>query len=68
MAPSRSGNSPEPDATWSGWEPLVAKETGSYVVSPPARFLQYRVLMQGERAAPALRDIAIHYMPRNQAP
>lgn len=65
---TRSGNSPEPDSTWSGWEPVAARETGSYVVSPPARFLQYRVLMQGERAAPALRDIAIHYMPRNQAP
>jgi sugar lactone lactonase YvrE len=65
---TRSGNTPEPDSTWSPWQAAVVKETSQFVASPPARFLQYRVLFQAERGSPALRDIAISYLPRNQAP
>jgi sugar lactone lactonase YvrE len=65
---TRSGNTPEPDASWSQWQEPTAKEGGMYVASPPARFLQYRVLLQAASGSPALRDMAIAYLPRNQMP
>lgn len=65
---TRSGNTPEPDATWSDWASPETRDGSGFVSSPPARFLQYRVLMQAEQGAPGLRDIQIYYMPKNQAP
>ncbi len=65
---TRSGNSPEPDATWSEWQPVSAEATGTFVRSPAARFLQYRVQFQAEQGSPLLRDVAFYYMPRNQPP
>jgi sugar lactone lactonase YvrE len=65
---TRSGNTPDPDVTWSAWEKPTAREGSMFVSSPEARFLQYRVLFQAEQGSPALRDISIYYMSRNQAP
>lgn len=42
---TRSGNSREPDDTWSPWsKPL--EHSGASATSPPARYLQYRVAMR----------------------
>ena len=38
---TRSGQQPEPDATWSDWSTL--RESGSIIQSPAARYVQYRV-------------------------
>jgi len=65
---TRSGNTADPDGSWSQWEAPRAQDGGMFVASPPARYLQYRVLMQAEAGTPALRDMAISYLPRNQAP
>ena len=44
---TRTGNSEEPDKTWSTWsEPLT--ESGQTIASPPARFIQYRVEMESD--------------------
>lgn len=65
---TRSGNSSDPDATWSEWQDPVVKETSIFVASPAARFLQYRVLFAAPSGMPTLRDMTIYYLPRNQAP
>lgn len=65
---TRSGNTSDPDASWSAWEAPRAQDGGMFVASPAARYLQYRVLMQAEAGTPALRDMSISYLPRNQAP
>jgi hypothetical protein len=65
---TRSGNSPNPGDSWSAWQDAVARDGGQFVASPPARYLQYRVLLKAERGSPGLRDIAIAYLPPNQAP
>jgi sugar lactone lactonase YvrE len=66
---TRTGNTPEPDNAWTAWENPISKDGSSYVASPSARFIQYRVLFQAEKGgAPALRDMTISYLPRNQAP
>ena len=83
---TRAGNVAEPDATWSDWQavtplpsPAVGNRLGGEgrIVSPPARFIQYRLSLRGEAgnasadtssAMPAVREVSLSYMPRNQAP
>lgn len=67
---TRTGNVADPDSTWSGWETPQPTGDGARISSPPARFIQYRVQLESDAAgvSPALRDVAITYLPRNQAP
>ena len=67
---TRSGNVAEPDATWSAWEQVAPEGPGGRVLSLPARYIQYRVLLNSGQPgiSPALRDIAITYLPKNQPP
>ena len=66
---TRTGNSEEPDKTWSAWsEPLT--ESGQTIASPPARFIQYRVEMESTRdgATPRLSSIEIRGVQVNLKP
>ena len=66
---TRTGNSEEPDKTWSAWsEPLT--ESGQTIASPPARFIQYRVEMESMRdgATPQLNSIEIRGVQVNLKP
>ena len=56
---TRSGNSREPDDTWSPWsDPL--ERTGASVDSPAARFLQYRVAMESDGGrSPRLEQVRV---------
>lgn len=78
---TRTGNVAEPDVTWSRWEtPLDLGKGDARILSPAARFIQYRLILtaspSGEGVAtgspgtptPALREVALSYLPRNQAP
>lgn len=67
---TRSGNSEEPDSTWSDWSVPLADASGSPVTSPPARFLQYRVVLETEdgAATPVFRRMDIPYLPANLPP
>jgi hypothetical protein len=42
---TRSGESGEPDGTWSDWSSALTIPGGSKIESPPGRFLQWRVRM-----------------------
>jgi hypothetical protein len=59
----RSGNSPRPDASWSGWSGVPAAQSALTV--PAGRYLQYRIEMTGSRAgAPVVRWIGfVHDKP-----
>lgn len=66
---TRTGNSEEPDKTWSAWsEPLT--ESGQTITSPPARFIQYRVEMESTRdgVTPRLSAIEIRGVQVNLEP
>ncbi len=66
---TRTGNGEEPDDTWSPWSaPLT--QSGQRIVSPPARFLQYRVELESKRAdaSPQLDWIAVHGVQTNLKP
>jgi len=69
---TRSGNSERPDATWSEWSAVYRDATGSQIVSPKARFIQWRAVLQTDnRAAQVdtrIDDVSLAYLPRNVAP
>jgi len=66
---TRSGNSERPDATWSDWSAAYRDANGSQVVSPKARFIQWRANFRAAAGAePRLDDVSLAYLPRNVAP
>jgi len=67
---TRSGDVERPDDSWSAWSASYANARGQTVTSPPARYLQYQVLLSGDAlgTAPKLRDVSVYYLPRNHAP
>jgi len=64
---TRSGNTREPDASWSAWSAPYTNPEGSPILSPPARFLQVRVRLSG-KPAPEVRSLALTYLPANRPP
>ncbi|MGC8668109.1 MAG: hypothetical protein ACP5VE_08355 [Chthonomonadales bacterium] len=67
---TRSGDSPEPDVTWSPWSAPQGSSSEQRVASPPARFIQYRLILSSEKVgiSPTVRSVEIGYLNRNQAP
>ncbi|MCS7064638.1 MAG: hypothetical protein NZL85_00030, partial [Fimbriimonadales bacterium] len=64
---TRSGNTREPDASWSAWSAPYTNPEGSPILSPSARFLQVRVRLSGN-PAPQVRSLALTYIPANRPP
>jgi hypothetical protein len=58
---TRSGNLSRAQKSWSPWEKLAS----SRIVSPSARFLQYKATLTG---AAELRETDVAYQPKNVAP
>lgn len=61
---TRSGNTKEPEETWSDWE--LVSSNGAAVASPPARFLQLRLRLQSKDAQ--LTRIDVPYITDNLRP
>ena len=66
---TRSGNTLEPNATWSDWSPPYQKKDEP-ILSPRGRYLQYRVLFKSTsgNVSPALDRIRLFYLQTNIAP
>lgn len=58
---TRSGNSARPDNTWSEW----SEARNGAIASPNARFLQWRVELQGHAS---LEGVTVAYLPQNTPP
>lgn len=66
---SRSGNSAEPDKTWSEWSQPYALSQGEQIASPRARFLQWRATLNSTgEVSPELLDVTAVYLQQNLAP
>jgi hypothetical protein len=66
---TRSGNTRSPDETWSDWSSAYTDGTGSPIVSPRARYLQWRAVLTAARdQAPVLTSVTAAYLPRNTRP
>lgn len=66
----RSGNTSEPDDTWSDWSAEQTDSQQAVAAAPAARFLQYRVTMTSDNpaATPTLSSVTVRYQGGNQAP
>jgi sugar lactone lactonase YvrE len=67
---TRSGNTSNPDSTWSDWSAPSASPDGDSIKSPSARFIQWRATLKRttNSASPRLREVTLSYLPRNIAP
>ncbi len=66
----RSGNTAEPDETWSAWSGPYDDPRGSRIDSPEARFVQWKAELVSEDAArsPVLQWVELVYVQRNLRP
>jgi hypothetical protein len=65
---TRSGNTEQPDDSWSPWTAPAAQGTTRTIQSPTARFLQWRVTLTPGTVAPTLTSVTVAYLPRNLRP
>jgi hypothetical protein len=64
---TRSGNSETPNDTWSDWSSPYQVADGSPIVSPKARYLQWRAVLSGN-PSPTLTSVSAAYLQRNLRP
>ena len=65
---TRSGNTRTPDDAWSDWSSPYANPEGSPIVSPKARYLQWRAVLWGKGESPVLTSVSAAYLQRNVRP
>jgi cell wall-associated NlpC family hydrolase len=67
---TRSGNLDRPRQDWSPWAPAKADEEGGRVVSPQARFFQWKLTLAAspKGAAPEIDSVSLAYLSKNVAP
>ncbi len=66
---TRSGNTRRPDRTWSDWSRPYTQADGEKVESPPARYIQYKAVLEtANQASPELSRVVIPYLQQNLAP
>jgi hypothetical protein len=66
---TRSGNIATPDETWSAWSKPYGSAEGEQIASPNARYLQWRVVLTGDKSpSPVLTSVTAAYLPRNARP
>jgi hypothetical protein len=66
---TRTGNTATPDETWSPWSNAYTNAGGEQIVSPTARYLQWRAVLTADGASgPVLTSVTTAYLPRNLRP
>jgi hypothetical protein len=66
---TRSGNTSNPDATWTDWSTAYTRADGDPVTSERARFLQIKATLHGTGSAtPVLEALHAAYLQRNLRP
>ena len=74
---TRSGNTANPDETWSAWSKAYTQADGEQIASPNARYLQWRAVLSSDGSSsssgasshgPVLTSVTAAYLPRNLRP
>jgi sugar lactone lactonase YvrE len=66
---TRSGNLDRPMRNWSPWSTAITSPEGARITSPPARFLQWRAVLNASAGrSPELESVETAYLPKNVAP
>jgi WD40 repeat protein len=63
---TRSGNSARPDKTWSDWSDALTNSRDSLILSPNARYIQWRASLDGPGAM--IENVSLAYLPQNNPP
>lgn len=67
---TRSGNSNEPNQTWSDWSPPYQKKEGEQILSPKTRYIQFKIIFKSQsgKVSPSLQKATLFYLQANLAP
>jgi hypothetical protein len=65
---TRSGNTERPDDTWSPWAGPYEGADGQQILSPKARYLQWKATLSGSGETPVLTSVKAAYLQRNLRP
>ncbi len=67
---TRTGNSEEPNQSWTDWSPPYQKAEGEQILSPKGRFIQFRIIFQTQsgKVTPLLQKINLFYLQTNLEP
>jgi len=67
---SRSGNSSDPNRTWSDWSPPYQKPEGELILSPKSRYVQLKIIFQSQfgKNSPQVKKARFFYLQKNTAP
>jgi hypothetical protein len=67
---TRAGNSKESSQTWSNWSPPYQKMEGESILSPKARYIQFKVIFKSQsgKVSPQLQKVSLFYLQANTAP
>ena len=65
---TRSGNTEEPDDSWSDWSSAYTNRDGERITSPPARFIQWKAELRSGGGTAQLTSATVAYLPRNGRP
>ncbi len=67
---TRSGNTEDPDKTWSPWSSSYYTSTGQAITSPGARFIQLKAKFSSKdgKNSAVLKQVSFSYLQKNVAP
>jgi sugar lactone lactonase YvrE len=67
---TRSGNTADVNHTWNGWDGPYTKSVGEILKSPPARFLQWKAILEtkADGKTPELDRVTVSYRQHNLPP
>jgi len=67
---TRSGNLDQPQNNWSPWSAPIVAAKGARIVSPAARFVQWKATLTADSAghAPELESVDVAYLAKNVEP
>ena len=65
---TRTGNTEEPDDSWSDWSSAYTTRDGEKITSPPARFIQWKTELRPGLGTAQLTSTTVAFLPRNGRP
>jgi len=64
---ARSGNVDNPDRNWSPWKQVDLQDNLA-IDAPPARYIQWKAVLQPGKPMPVIDSVTVNYLPKNVAP
>lgn len=67
---TRSGNSDEPNSSWTDWSPPYQKADGEQILNAKGRFIQFKIIFQTQssRATPVFERVTLYFLQANLEP